>query len=116
LDTLADPAIFPMAARRQDRPPFAAAILATTMAKKKSPSKRGGATGANVGYEAQLWQMARGEGETRKSLIEADLVDCMVALPGQLFYSTQIPACPLRESGRLQRNGPDKGGAWEVIE
>jgi type I restriction enzyme M protein len=34
-----------------------------------------------------------GEGEIRKSLIEANLVDCMVALPGQLFYSTQIPAC-----------------------
>ena len=34
-----------------------------------------------------------GEGEIRKSLIEADQVDCMVALPGQLFYSTQIPAC-----------------------
>ena len=34
-----------------------------------------------------------GEGEIRKTLIEADLVDCMVALPGQLFYSTQIPAC-----------------------
>lgn len=34
-----------------------------------------------------------GEGEIRKSLIEADLVDCMVALPGQLFYSTQIPVC-----------------------
>jgi type I restriction enzyme M protein len=34
-----------------------------------------------------------GEGEIRKNLIEADLVDCMVALPGQLFYSTQIPVC-----------------------
>ncbi|NOT58413.1 MAG: SAM-dependent DNA methyltransferase [Deltaproteobacteria bacterium] len=34
-----------------------------------------------------------GEGEIRKNLIEADMVDCMVALPGQLFYSTQIPAC-----------------------
>ena len=34
-----------------------------------------------------------GEGEIRKSMIEADLVDCMVALPGQLFYSTQIPVC-----------------------
>ena len=33
------------------------------------------------------------EGEIRKNLIENDLVDCMVALPGQLFYSTQIPAC-----------------------
>ncbi|MHC5655050.1 class I SAM-dependent DNA methyltransferase [Stappia sp. ICDLI1TA098] len=34
-----------------------------------------------------------GEGEIRKAMIEADVVDCMVALPGQLFYSTQIPAC-----------------------
>ncbi len=34
-----------------------------------------------------------GEGEIRKKLIEAGLVDCMVALPGQLFYATQIPAC-----------------------
>jgi type I restriction enzyme M protein len=34
-----------------------------------------------------------GEGEIREKLIEADLVDCMVALPGQLFYSTQIPVC-----------------------
>jgi type I restriction enzyme M protein len=34
-----------------------------------------------------------GEGEIRKALIEADLIDCMVALPGQLFYSTQIPVC-----------------------
>ena len=34
-----------------------------------------------------------GEGEIRKNLIEADLVDCMVAMPGQLFYATQIPVC-----------------------
>jgi type I restriction enzyme M protein len=34
-----------------------------------------------------------GEGEIRQNLLNADLVDCMVALPGQLFYSTQIPAC-----------------------
>ncbi len=34
-----------------------------------------------------------GEGEIRKNLVEAGLVDCMVAMPGQLFYSTQIPAC-----------------------
>ena len=34
-----------------------------------------------------------GEGEIRKAMIEADVVDCMVALPPQLFYSTQIPAC-----------------------
>ncbi|MGD9949120.1 MAG: N-6 DNA methylase [Desulfobulbus sp.] len=35
----------------------------------------------------------KGEGEIRKKLIENDLVDCMIALPGQLFYTTQIPVC-----------------------
>ncbi|HWB58663.1 MAG TPA: type I restriction-modification system subunit M [Chthoniobacteraceae bacterium] len=34
-----------------------------------------------------------GEGDIRRKLIEADLVECMVALPGQLFTNTQIPAC-----------------------
>jgi type I restriction enzyme M protein len=34
-----------------------------------------------------------GEGEIRRALVDGDLVDCMVALPGQLFYSTQIPVC-----------------------
>jgi type I restriction enzyme M protein len=34
-----------------------------------------------------------GEGEIRQAIVEADLVDCMVAMPGQLFYSTQIPVC-----------------------
>ena len=34
-----------------------------------------------------------GEGAIRKKIIENDLVDCMIALPGQLFYTTQIPVC-----------------------
>ncbi len=34
-----------------------------------------------------------GEGDIRRAMVEADIVDCMIALPGQLFYSTQIPAC-----------------------
>jgi type I restriction enzyme M protein len=34
-----------------------------------------------------------GEGDIRLAMVEEDIVDCMVALPGQLFYSTQIPAC-----------------------
>lgn len=34
-----------------------------------------------------------GEGVIRQKMVEADVVDCMIALPGQLFYSTQIPAC-----------------------
>jgi type I restriction enzyme M protein len=45
-----------------------------------------------------------GEGEIRKNMIEADLVDCMVALPGQLFYSTQIPVC-LWFLARDKKNG-----------
>jgi type I restriction enzyme M protein len=34
-----------------------------------------------------------GEGEIRRALVEADLVDCIVAMPPQLFYTTQIPVC-----------------------
>ncbi len=45
-----------------------------------------------------------GEGEIRKAIIEANLVDCMVALPGQLFYSTQIPVC-LWFLARGRKNG-----------
>ena len=36
---------------------------------------------------------SNGEGDIRQALVEADLVECMVALPGQLFTNTQIPAC-----------------------
>ena len=46
-----------------------------------------------------------GEGTIRKNLIEAELVDCMVALPGQLFYSTQIPACLWFLARRRTRRG-----------
>ena len=47
-----------------------------------------------------------GEGEIRKNLIEADMVDCIVALPGQLFRSTQIPACLwFLSRGRSNRQG-----------
>lgn len=45
-----------------------------------------------------------GEGEIRKNLIEADLVDCMVAMPSQLFYSTGIPVC-LWFISRDKKNG-----------
>jgi type I restriction enzyme M protein len=44
------------------------------------------------------------EGEIRRSIIEADLVDCMIALPGQLFYTTQIPVC-LWFVARNKKNG-----------
>jgi type I restriction enzyme M protein len=50
-----------------------------------------------------------GEGEIRKNLVEAGLVDCMVALPGQLFYNTQIPAC-LWFVAKNRRNGRGMDG------
>jgi type I restriction enzyme M protein len=50
-----------------------------------------------------------GEGEIRKAIVDADLVDCMVAMPGQLFYSTQIPVClwflTRNKSGRALEQG-----------
>jgi len=50
-----------------------------------------------------------GEGDMRKKIVEADLVDCMVALPGQLFYGTAIPASlwflVKEKSGRSTRGG-----------
>ncbi len=33
------------------------------------------------------------EGDIRQTIVDADMVDCMVAMPGQLFYTTQIPVC-----------------------
>jgi type I restriction enzyme M protein len=55
-----------------------------------------------------------GEGEIRKNLIEVDLVDCMVALPGQLFYSTQIPAC-LWFLARDRKNGSFRDRRGQVL-
>ncbi len=55
-----------------------------------------------------------GEGEIRRNLIEAGLVDCMVALPGQLFYSTQIPAC-LWFLARNRTGGDHRDRMGEVL-
>ena len=55
-----------------------------------------------------------GEGEIRKNLIEASLVDCMIALPGQLFRSTQIPAC-LWFVARDRRGGRYRDRRGEVL-
>jgi type I restriction enzyme M protein len=55
-----------------------------------------------------------GEGEIRKNLIEADRVDCMVALPAQLFYSTQIPAC-LWFLARDRKNGKFRDRRGNVL-
>jgi type I restriction enzyme M protein len=55
-----------------------------------------------------------GEGDIRKNIIEADLVDCMVALPGQLFYSTQIPVC-LWFIARSKKNGRFRKRSGETL-
>jgi type I restriction enzyme M protein len=55
-----------------------------------------------------------GEGEIRKAMVEGDVVDCMVALPGQLFYSTQIPAC-LWFLAKSKKNGGLRDRRGEVL-
>ncbi|HWO71274.1 MAG TPA: class I SAM-dependent DNA methyltransferase [Actinomycetota bacterium] len=50
-----------------------------------------------------------GEGEIRRNIVEADLVDCIVALPPQLFYGTAIPAC-LWFLARDKSGKPTRGG------
>lgn len=56
---------------------------------KLSPTGTAGIVLAN----GSMTSNSGGEGDIRKNLIEAGLVDCMVALPSQLFYNTMIPAC-----------------------
>ncbi|MFF5207975.1 type I restriction-modification system subunit M [Streptosporangium sp. NPDC000396] len=59
------------------------------MASKLSPRGRAGIVLANGSMSSKQ----SGEGDIRRSMVEADLVSCMIALPPQLFRSTQIPAC-----------------------
>ena len=54
------------------------------------------------------------EGVIRQNLIESDLVDCMVALPGQLFYSTQIPVC-MWFLARDRMNGKFRDRRGEIL-
>ena len=55
-----------------------------------------------------------GEDDMRRAMIEGDVVDCMIALPGQLFYSTQIPAC-LWFLARNRSNGRFRDRRGEVL-
>jgi type I restriction enzyme M protein len=48
---------------------------------------------ATVLSNGSLSSNTSGEGDIRKNLVEGDLVECIVALPKQLFYNTGIPAC-----------------------
>ena len=75
-----------------------------------APSGVAGFVLANGSMSSQ----ASGEGEIRKNLVEANLVDCMIALPGQLFYSTQIPVC-LWFLARNRANGKFRDRRGEVL-
>ena len=80
------------------------------MAQHLSPTGTAGFVLANGSMSSNQ----SGKGDIRKSLIEADLVDCMVAMPGQLFYSTQIPAC-LWFLSRERKGGRYRDRQGEVL-
>jgi type I restriction enzyme M protein len=61
-----------------------------------------------------LFSQTNNEGEIRKALIENDLVDCIVALPKQLFYNTGIPACIWFISRKRAGNG-DRKRTGEIL-
>lgn len=75
-----------------------------------APSGRAGFVLANGSMSAST----RGEGNIRRAIVEADLVDCMVALPGQLFYTTQIPVC-LWFLARNKANGQFRDRRGETL-
>ena len=57
------------------------------------PNGRGGGVAGFVMANGSLSSNTGGEGEIRRKIIEADLVDCIVAMPAQLFFTTGIPVC-----------------------
>ncbi|KRP85206.1 DNA methyltransferase [Bradyrhizobium pachyrhizi] len=56
-----------------------------------------------------------GEDAIRQAMVEADVVDCMISLPGQLFYSTQIPACLWFLARNKNRRGKLRDRSGEVL-
>ena len=80
------------------------------MAHHLAPTGVAGFVLANGSMSSQ----SSGEGEIRKKLVEANLVDCMIALPSQLFYSTQIPVC-LWFLARNRANGKFRDRRGEVL-
>ena len=57
------------------------------------PNGKGGGIAAFVMANGSLSSSTGGEGDIRKAIIEADLVDCIIAMPPQLFLTTGIPVC-----------------------
>lgn len=74
------------------------------MVSKLAPSGTAGFVLAN----GSMSTSTTAELEIRKNLIEEDLVECIVTLPGQLFYSTQIPVCLWFITKNKEKNGKNE--------
>ena len=65
----------------------------TSSTTSPTPTARGGGMAGFVMANGSLSSNTGGEGDIRRKIVEADLVDCIVALPAQLFFTTGIPVC-----------------------
>ena len=110
-------------ARRTGRPALALRRAPGRQRELRLAPAHRSTSSANAARPAWSWPTARmssqqsGEGEIRAAMVEADLVACMIALPPQLFRTTQIPAClwflakdkgpqGAKQPGRPARRGP----------
>ena len=85
------------------------------------PNGHGGGVAGFVMANGSLSSGSGGEGEIRRKIVEDDLVDCIVALPAQLFLTTGIPAClwflTRDKTGRnLKQEGRDRRGETLFID
>jgi type I restriction enzyme M protein len=79
------------------------------------PNGKGGGVAGFVMANGSLSSNSGGEGDIRRKMVEADLVDCIVALPARLFFTTGIPVClwflTRDKSGKNIRKGtPNRPG------
>ena len=85
------------------------------------PNGRGGGIVGFVMANGSLSSGTGGEGEIRKNIIEADLVDCIIAMPPQLFLTTGIPVClwfvSREKTGKkIKKGGRDRRGETLFID
>jgi type I restriction enzyme M protein len=85
------------------------------------PNGRGGGIAGFVMANGSLSSNTGSEGDIRQKIVQADLVDCIVAMPTQLFLTTGIPVClwfvTRDKSGkRLKPRGRDRRGATLFID
>ena len=85
------------------------------------PNGHGGGVAGFVMANGSLSTGSGGEGEIRKRIVEADLVDAIIALPAQLFLTTGIPACLWfltrdKTGGNLKHGGRNRKGETLFID